>query len=504
MSLDIPDSLSGNPQSRQLRAEIVVSLFSGSLAAGITRINGPLYSVYSVQEAQVCGLLLNLGRIMSIFYIYEDIERCHGLMAERNLTENEAVIQALGVSFDDIGAAIARHWGLPDVLLNSLTLGNAKAPSQSAYNAMVWYQLCSLFCRRIVEILFRLPENSEKAEIKNCTNHFHKVLQLNEKDVIAVIEKCLLETDASLAGTTFNCNVEEARNILRKASERAWDILPSKDSLVKDRSGGTGQAPIDLIKHILCLIHMHCNFDCTLVCMTIGSSGLVVIAGIGKNAGQLASRFRSSEFRHDIFREITVHNNDIFVADVSSSAYAEKISDWYHKFASARSFAILPLVSDGRLLGMVYGDYSKPHSHAPSRMAEEDILEWRDKLTNTLKSGADNFMPNLPDPFMVLVHRGNKFIMDSKRSSIRIGRAERADIVINDHKASRKHAKIVRRGDKFVFVDLSSNGSYIFIKDEDGIHLRHEEFVLHGSGSICIGRSYDKDSTGIIEFFFQH
>jgi HD-like signal output (HDOD) protein len=495
-SLTLLDSLSHQSQSKQLHAEIVASFFSGRLAAEITRING---AHYSVQEAQVCGLMQNLGRMMSIFYIYEDIERSYKLQIEQNFVENDAVLQTLGLSFEDIGAAIARHWGLPDVLQNSLKPDAVKTPPQVAADSMAWHQLCSLFCRRVTEAVFRLPENREKIEIANCVNFFQKALHLNEKDILTLIESCLLEADTIQARMAFPCDVALARNFLRKASERAWDMLSPQDDLVKN--GDSGNTPIDLIKHVIRHIHDHYSFDCTLICLPSGSSGLIAIAGVGRNAVKLITRFRSSGIKQNIFRVITASSHDTFISDVNSPTYANLIPDWYHDVVGARSFVMLPLMSEGKLLGMIYGDYLKSNASPPSGLAEGSMLEWRNELIHALQSGAKTFKPKIIEPFLQLIHRENKFTVDSKHPSIKMGRGKKADIVIHDSIVSRAHAKIELRRDEFVLVDFSFNGSYILIKGEAEIRLRCEEFVLRDSGSISLGHPHNEDTTEIIEFF---
>lgn len=103
-----------------------------------------------------------------------------------------------------------------------------------------------------------------------------------------------------------------------------------------------------------------------------------------------------------------------------------------------------------------------------------------------------------------LVHRNHEFIINADRPAITLGRDAQADIVIEDIRASRMHAKIERRRDKFVFVDQSSNGSYITIKGEEEIQLRREELVLHGSGSISLGHSYQQDPAEVVEFFCEY
>lgn len=385
LSLALLGSLPHKQQAKKLHAEIVAAFFSGSLAAEITRAYG---SSYSVQEAQICGLMQNIGRMMAIFYLYEDLERSSKLQTDRNLTENEAVLQTLGVSFEDIGFAIARHWALPDLLQNSLVPDELKSSPKSAPNAEAWYFLTSLFCRRMTEVLFRLPEGREKIEIANCIDFFLKPLHLRSKDVVEFIEKCLLETDATLAGMSFPCDVADARNLLRKASEQALDTLSSHDALVKGKSVEGGQTPIEVIKHTMRLIHSQYHFDCTLICLPSGTSSLVAIAGVGRNAAQLTSQFRSSGTKQDIFKMIMARSVDTFVSDIDLPQYGSIIPVWYKEVVGAKSFVMLPLMSEGKLIGMIYGDYAKAQAAAPPSLAKGNMLEWRNKLIEAIKSGS--------------------------------------------------------------------------------------------------------------------
>ena len=384
LSLTLLNSLSNKPQSKQLHAEIVAAFFSGNLATKITRAYG---ASYSAQEAQVCGLMQNLGRMMALFYLYDDIERIRKLQSEQNLTEEDAVMQTLGVSFEEIGVAIAQHWKLPDVLQNSLAPDAVKIPpTQSATAALAWHQLCSLFCRRVTDVLFRTQESREKFELADCINFFHIALRLIDKDVLEMVMGCLQESDAILSEMSFPCNVDDARKLLRKASERAMDMLTSHDSLVQKNKEKAVQTPIEMVKHLMRMIHDHYNFDCTLFCLPSGSSGLIAIAGVGRNAGQLTTKLKSSGLRHDIFRIIVDRKIDLFVSDINLPPYAKLIPGWYKNDIGAKSFLMLSLVNEGKLLGIIYGDYLKSHASTPTGLAEGKMLEWRSKLIEILKT----------------------------------------------------------------------------------------------------------------------
>jgi class 3 adenylate cyclase len=99
-----------------------------------------------------------------------------------------------------------------------------------------------------------------------------------------------------------------------------------------------------------------------------------------------------------------------------------------------------------------------------------------------------------------LSHGDRNIELDETTSALTIGRDHQSDVVIADRKASRLHARIERRRDKFVLVDQSSNGTYCMVEGEEGILLRHEELILRGSGRISFGNPHDEGTTEYLEF----
>jgi class 3 adenylate cyclase len=88
-----------------------------------------------------------------------------------------------------------------------------------------------------------------------------------------------------------------------------------------------------------------------------------------------------------------------------------------------------------------------------------------------------------------LQHGTDELLLGPAQPVATLGRDAASDIVISDPRASRSHAKIERRRDKFVLVDMSSNGTYITFQGEAEIALKREEIILRGSGQIAFGHS---------------
>src|SRR6266436_6769798 len=108
--------------------------------------------------------------------------------------------------------------------------------------------------------------------------------------------------------------------------------------------------------------------------------------------------------------------------------------------------------------------------------------------------------PKQPQVRLCLRHGGKEMILGPGRDLIRLGRENSCDIVIADRKASREHARIERRRDKFVLVDVSSNGTFVTFQGEPEMAVKREEVVLQGRGTISFGHPYSADPTEVAAF----
>lgn len=380
LSLALLNNLSHKPQSNQLHAEIVAAYFCGTLSSEITRIYAQRFSA---QEAQVCGLMQNLGRMMALYHLYENIEQVRATQAQQNLTEEDAMMMVLRVRFEEMSCAIAKHWSLPDVLLQSLAPRLEKAQPREVHTAIEWQHLCALFSRRVTDSMFRLPEAQEKVAVTQEIEYFRSALKLKVDEVHAVIEKSLAVTSTLLTDMAFPCNVEQARALLRKGSERVRDMLSEGDALTLAKPGE--KTAVVVIQQVLRLIHDKYAFDHTLLCLP-DPAGLNAIAGVGGNANQIVTRFRCRGQRPDIFRVIAEKKADLFISNTHAPSLAPLIPEWYRESVNAGAFLLLCLVHEGRLFGMVYGDYASAPSAAPEEVAHGEMAEWRKQLIAALVS----------------------------------------------------------------------------------------------------------------------
>ena len=100
-----------------------------------------------------------------------------------------------------------------------------------------------------------------------------------------------------------------------------------------------------------------------------------------------------------------------------------------------------------------------------------------------------------------LVHAGQAFLLSQVNTDIVLGRDVSCQIVVADRMASRQHARIERRRDKFFLIDQSTNGTFVDVAGEPEIILRREEVMLRGTGRIAFGHSVARAGDGeVLEF----
>ncbi len=121
---------------------------------------------------------------------------------------------------------------------------------------------------------------------------------------------------------------------------------------------------------------------------------------------------------------------------------------------------------------------------------------WQEGAELTMMSG--HAVPvATPDPKLRLQYGGSEIVVDAERPRVTLGRDLGCDIVVGDPRASRTHARIERRRDKFVLADISSNGTYVTFGSEPELALKREEVILRGRGLIVFGHAGSAHEPGV-------
>lgn len=129
-----------------------------------------------------------------------------------------------------------------------------------------------------------------------------------------------------------------------------------------------------------------------------------------------------------------------------------------------------------------------------------EIVWEKEKITVSLKSSSEG---RSLIKHRLELHFGDKvFEVSDCRPAISIGRLDHNDIVIDDSRVSRFHARIEYRKDKYFVIDQSTNGTYVTEEGATTVLLQRDELQLGSSGMIDLG-SEQSSSTSPTAIFYK-
>jgi len=99
-----------------------------------------------------------------------------------------------------------------------------------------------------------------------------------------------------------------------------------------------------------------------------------------------------------------------------------------------------------------------------------------------------------------LRYQGQEVLVDEGRANITIGRAEENDLVVKGNLISRLHARVEINRNKFMLVDLSTNGTFVVGKDGEEAFVRRDSMQIRGEGLIGLGKAPDSNSSQVIRY----
>lgn len=128
-------------------------------------------------------------------------------------------------------------------------------------------------------------------------------------------------------------------------------------------------------------------------------------------------------------------------------------------------------------------------------MAIYELVWEEDNLTALAPAQAGDGAANV----LHLEYRGTPLELPA-HASLTMGRGDTCDLYVNSPLASRLHARIENRRNKFVYIDQSTNGSFVLTEDGKTVYLKREELILNGHGVISLGEAVKSGGEYLIRY----
>jgi serine/threonine protein kinase len=215
--------------SAVLKDSMTKSFLSGLIARHLAQRD----KLPGAEEAFICGMCQNLGENLVIFYFAEEFDDITELQDSKNLDKSAAARGVLGVSYAELGAAVAKSWNLPRSIIESIRgvpPGPLAAPACESDELRDFAVFANVLCD-----LFQHHERHEiKPALLALLEHFEPSVSLEpeycQKLIAAGYEK--LKQYAPI----FEINVSSSRYC---QSVQSWLDVQEQDT---DLDEGTAEA----------------------------------------------------------------------------------------------------------------------------------------------------------------------------------------------------------------------------------------------------------------------
>jgi serine/threonine protein kinase len=403
------DHLQNKGNANHLKDEFLRANLAGILAKEI----GSKTASRDVEQAFICAMFHNLGRLLSQYYFPEESEQIKQVIEQKQCSEEMASTQVLGISYEDLGIGIAQTWGFPSLIVNSMRKLPA-GPIRKNAGPEERLRVLSAFSNELCKVIADATPEERQKELRKVTARYNESIAISEPDLKQTMEKSFAEV-AKFAGV-IHLNLQQTpfgRQIKARSVERAepgaqseakgsrsMEVSAGVDENVAETvlsdtvlagvvegpstSGETGLVDTsgaaeaimmagiqdisntlvedfklnDVLRIILETMYRAKGFKRVILCIRDGRNNTMLGRfGFGPDAQEKAKRFNFPlAFTPDIFHAGLSKNVDILISDTNDPKIAARIPEWFRKGVGAETFVIFPLCIKGNPVAMIYAD----------------------------------------------------------------------------------------------------------------------------------------------------
>lgn len=377
LGLKLIDGLSVASQgTATTRSEMEKAVLAGQIARQVAS-SSPRRDT---EEAVVCSILHSLGRLMVSFYLPEYWSQIQSIAAGREVTENDAASEMLGLPLDEIGRLIARRWGLPGELVASLkeVPPHAMDGDSEPLEHADWLAAVSTMSTQCATVLCE-EKNASVADLAGIAENYAGMLGLDAAVLLSAVESAhqLSQEERAVArGSQPDGEADQQLALPLGKPEDSIDILKRGVSDLRSDliSASTGQ----LMTVALETVYKGLGLGRAVAFLRNQEVGKYMAQMcFGECVEELLPRLSFSDaYQPDVFHAALANNKMVYVEDAQAAGFTSKLPRWWREeLGASRSFVILPLMLNFHPVGFIYGDWQAAPSQAGIASGEVALLD---------------------------------------------------------------------------------------------------------------------------------
>jgi HD-like signal output (HDOD) protein len=344
------------------------------------------------EEAYLCGMVRNLGEVLIGYYLPGPYARILKRMADRKQTASAASLDVLQFTFEDIGEAVIRYWGMPEQVAacqqSQSAIRASKASPESLMAAAV------TLGHHITTAVYRMDPKEGADHLKACLREQSAWLPIARKEVEEILKIGLSDTQESFSAMGIQLDELRLEAQTRSTVQALAEDGSAQSTGEADPSPPDGDTLERLAKDVCLLLDSPSEFELNALILKVleaihRGAGFerVIFAflneegtsiegriGVGDNVDSLIEQFK---FRMSLGGgpvSLALLLKHTVVGD-TGGAEANKIG----RLFGSSYLCLYPVVVARQVVGCIYGECRNPRPDLNSR--DLSILEeLRDSL----------------------------------------------------------------------------------------------------------------------------
>ncbi len=324
------------------------------------------------EEAHLAGMFRNLGEVLVAGYLPREYARILQHMESHGKGVTVASFEVLGFILEDLGMAMAKHWGMPDAVAGSM-----RADGPLAGRDLSAIIACA---HDLTHAVYRRGAGSKGRETAVVVERYARRLRLTSEEVSEVLGIALHETRETMSSAKVSLDDLRLRKQLDEAVRELGvltaigrpatplgnivveDVEPLSNLRVEllqavrnDAKPDSGAPLSRVIMTVLEAIYRGGPFDRAVFCiMSRDGNSISARFGLGTAVESLLERFRFELNPRGGLIPVAMLRRESMYAPVDHDFTSQELR--FAQSLGASSFGVFPLVVGGRLIGCVYCD----------------------------------------------------------------------------------------------------------------------------------------------------
>jgi HD-like signal output (HDOD) protein len=392
LSLAMFEHFKSKSNSKHLKEAVIGSFWSGMMARELAAMDNRV----DPEEAFVCAMMIQLGKLVTIYYLPEEYRKITVCMADEGISETKAVKLVCGVTYDDLGMAVAKQWNFPSKICDAMQpltndeLQNKKSPPERL-------RALTSFMKTLCESVHGDRLVPDKKGIQTLLDNYQPHISVHRKQLKTLIKDSLENVHQHAQALSLNVSQSnfldrleslydpQRRKLLAAKKAESSDQAVHSFHLKDENQLKAGaripetRNPKDIIVEgiqelseimmtdydidtiaVMSLEILYRALDFQRALMFIHDSTsqkMSVRFGYGHNCQQLAGKLDFDlKASKDLFNLSIQVGKDLIVADSFDEKMDHLIPSWYRKHIDAPSFVFLPVVFQKVCIGALYAD----------------------------------------------------------------------------------------------------------------------------------------------------